>query len=137
MAADGNWREKLRRGVVIPAHPYDTWRAGIRERVLDTLSIDALEVFNAAVTMKRYNQKALEYAQKRGLGMLAGSDAHHASAIGTAYTRFELPALTRENLLRAIPASRDVVQNYLSFREGVKKHLCNWFRFVNPDPKRS
>ncbi|MEO6054808.1 MAG: PHP domain-containing protein [Chthoniobacterales bacterium] len=123
-------------GVVIPAHPYDTWRAGIREHVLETLPIDALEIFNAAVTMKRYNHKALEYAQRRGLGLIAGSDSHHASAIGTAYSRFEIPELTAENVLRAIRTSGDVVQNYLSFREGVKKHFGNWFRFVNPRPKR-
>lgn len=125
-----------RGGVVIPAHPYDTWRAGIREPVLETLPIDALEVFNAAVTLKRYNRRAWEYAERRGVGIVSGSDSHHASAVGTAYTRFDLQELTLANLLHAIPRSRDVVQNYLSFREGMKKHLGNWFRFVNPDPKR-
>ncbi|MEO8204562.1 MAG: PHP domain-containing protein [Chthoniobacterales bacterium] len=124
-----------RGGVVIPAHPYDTWRAGIREHVLETLPIDALEIFNAAVTRKRYNRQASEYARRRGVGLIAGSDSHHASAIGTAYTRFELPELNVANLLTAIRTSGDVVQNYLSFREGVKKHLGNWFRIFNPGPK--
>src|SRR3954463_2313029 len=35
-------------GLAIPPHPYDLFRAGIRHQTLDTLSIDALEVFNAA-----------------------------------------------------------------------------------------
>src|SRR5687768_1346995 len=43
-------------GVAIPPHPYDLFRAGIRQSVLDSLEIDALEVFNAATTLKRYNK---------------------------------------------------------------------------------
>src|SRR5436189_3872107 len=73
-------------GLAVPPHPYDLFRAGIRESVLDALPIDALEVFNAATTLKRYNTRAFNYAQKRGLPMTAASDAHHESAIGTAYT---------------------------------------------------
>src|SRR4051812_30190887 len=73
-------------GLTIPPHPYDLFRAGIREAVLDTLHIDALEVFNAATTLKRYNRMAFEYATMRHLPMTAGSDAHHEAAIGTAYT---------------------------------------------------
>src|SRR5688572_1603924 len=38
-------------GLAIPPHPYDLFRAGIRESVLDTLPIDGLEVFNAATTL--------------------------------------------------------------------------------------
>ena len=51
-------------GLAIPPHPYDLFRAGIRESVLDTLAMDALEVFNAATTLKRYNQMAFDYAQR-------------------------------------------------------------------------
>ena len=54
--------------------------------MLETLPIDALEVFNAATTLRRYNVFAFEYAQARGLPMTAASDAHHAAALGTAYT---------------------------------------------------
>ncbi|MEO6845994.1 MAG: PHP domain-containing protein [Chthoniobacterales bacterium] len=122
-------------GVVIPAHPYDALRAGIREEVLETLPIDALEIFNAAVTLKRYNRMAADYARQRELGLIAGSDAHHASAVGTSYTRFDLPDLNLGNLLHAIAGSHDVVENYLTVGEAMKKHFCNWFRFVNPDPR--
>ena len=54
-------------GLAIPPHPYDFFRAGIREPVLDTLTLDALEVFNAVTTLKRYNKHAFIYAQQRGL----------------------------------------------------------------------
>jgi predicted metal-dependent phosphoesterase TrpH len=73
-------------GLAVPPHPYDLFRAGIRENVLNTLPIDAIEVFNAASTLKRYNQSAFNYARERGLPMTAASDAHHYAAIGTAYT---------------------------------------------------
>src|SRR4029078_4430910 len=75
-----------RAGLAIPPHPYDLFRAGIRFPVLETLPIDALEVFNAATTLRRSNVYAFKYAQLRGLPMTASSDAHHADAVGTAYT---------------------------------------------------
>src|ERR1700675_4963270 len=52
-------------GIAIPPHAYDLFRAGIRENVLNTLPIDAVEVFNAASTLKRYNQSAFNYAMNR------------------------------------------------------------------------
>jgi hypothetical protein len=63
---------------------YDLFRAGIRFRS-ETLPIDALRVFNAATTLRRYNRYAFKYAQMR-LPATAASDAHHAEAIGTAHT---------------------------------------------------
>ncbi|MFL6567903.1 MAG: PHP domain-containing protein, partial [Chthoniobacterales bacterium] len=75
-----------RGGLAIPPHPYDLFRAGIRFQTLETLPIDALEVFNAATTLRRYNTFAFKYAHVRGLPMTAASDAHHAAALGTAYT---------------------------------------------------
>src|SRR5207247_10500685 len=72
-------------GLAIPPHPYDLFRAGIRFSTLETLSIDALEVFNAATTLLRYNRYAFKYALIRALPMSASSDAHHAATVGTAY----------------------------------------------------
>jgi predicted metal-dependent phosphoesterase TrpH len=122
-------------GVAIPAHPYDQWRAGIREEVLDVLPLEAIEVFNAAVTSKRSNEKALAYAQRRGLSMTAASDAHHSSAVGVSCTEFELSELTIPAVLAAIRKGGRPVGNYLSFSEGIKKHFGNWFRIFNKRPK--
>ena len=122
-------------GVAIPAHPYDQWRAGIREEVLDVLPLEAIEVFNAAVTSKRSNEKALAYAQRRGLSMTAASDAHHSSAVGVSCTEFELLELTIPAVLAAIRKGGRPVGNYLSFSEGIKKHFGNWFRIFNKRPK--
>ncbi len=123
-------------GIAIPAHPFDQWRAGIRPAVLDTLDLEALEVFNAAVTSRSYNDKALAYAKGRGLKMIAASDAHHCSAVGASATVFEMDTLSLPALLAAIRQGGQTDGHYLTFREGVKKHFANWFRKVNPRPAR-
>ena len=123
-------------GIAIPAHPFDQWRAGIRPAVLDTLDLEAIEVFNAAVTSRSYNDKALAYAKGRGLKMIAASDAHHCSAVGASTTVFEMDDLSLPALLAAIRQGGQPDGHYLTFREGVKKHFANWFRKVNPRPAR-
>jgi predicted metal-dependent phosphoesterase TrpH len=122
-------------GLAIPAHPFDKWRAGIRPKVLDSLDIEVLEVFNAAVTSRRYNDQALEYARKRGLKTTAASDAHHTSAVGISTTLFEMEELTVPALLRALRQGGQRECHYLTFREGVKKHFANWFRILNRRPR--
>jgi len=121
-------------GLAIPAHPFDQWRAGIRPAVLDALDLEALEVFNAAVTSRTYNQKALAYAEARGLSQTAASDAHHSSAVGVSTTAFDLDELTVPALLAAIRKGGKPEGHYLTFREGLKKHFANWFRIFTPRP---
>ena len=115
-------------GVAIPPHPYDLFRAGIREAVLDTLEIDALEVFNAATTLKRYNERAYGYAQKRGLPMTAGSDAHHHAAIGTAYTILPTEDFSVRGILKQVTERTELNQRYLTRRDKFRKTWNNWLR---------
>lgn len=115
-------------GLVIPPHPYDLFRAGIRESVLDTLPLDGLEVFNSATTLKRYNKKAFEYAQRRKLPMTAASDAHHESAIGTAYTILDAPEFSVKGLLNQIKVGTELNQQYISPKQAFKKTWGNWMR---------
>ncbi len=121
-------------GVAIPAHPYDIWRAGIRTDVLDLLELEALEVFNAAVTSRKHNDLALEYATRRGISMTAASDAHHSSAVGTSTTTFDLEELSVAALLAAIRRGGNPEGRYLSRKEAWKKHFGNWFRMLNRRP---
>jgi predicted metal-dependent phosphoesterase TrpH len=115
-------------GVTIPPHPYDLFRAGIRQAVLDTLEIDALEVFNAATTFKRYNRLAYEYAARKNLPMTAGSDAHHEAAIGVAYTILHTDDFSVKGILGQIPKSTELSQNYLSSGDKLRKTWNNWLR---------
>src|SRR5438045_2476053 len=115
-------------GLAIPPHPYDLFRAGIRFATLETLPIDAIEVFNAATTLRRYNTYAFKYAQLRGLPMTAASDAHHAAAVGTAYTIVNCQELSVEALLAQIVRSNQLNQQYLTPRDSMLKTWNNWMR---------
>lgn len=115
-------------GITIPPHPYDLFRAGIRESVLDTLDMDALEVFNAATTLKRYNQMALNYAQRRNLPMTSGSDAHHEAAIGTAYTILPTDDFSVTGILNQVTKGTELAQRYLTAKDALRKTWNNWLR---------
>jgi predicted metal-dependent phosphoesterase TrpH len=115
-------------GICIAPHPYDLFRAGIRESVLDTLPLDGLEVFNAATTLKRHNRKAYEYALRRHLPMTAGSDAHHAGAVGVACTIVETDDFSVRGVLEALRGGTELEQKYLSKRQTIRKTWNNWFR---------
>jgi predicted metal-dependent phosphoesterase TrpH len=127
---------RQRGGIAVAPHPFDTFRAGIRKEVLDDLELAALETFNAAVTLRRFNERASLYASRRGLAATAGSDAHHASAAGISSTAYELPELSLSALLGAIPKGGTSRERYLPFAEAMKKNFGNWFRIFNPAPER-
>jgi predicted metal-dependent phosphoesterase TrpH len=116
-------------GLAIPAHPYDFLRAGIREAVLETLEIDALEVFNAATPLKHCNRMALEFAQRRQLPMTAGSDAHHQAAVATAYTILPTDDFSVRGILAQIPRGTEREEKYLTAGDALRKTMNNWFRF--------
>lgn len=115
-------------GVAIPAHPYDRFRAGIRESVLETLEIDGLEVFNAATTLKRFNEMAFRYATEKGHPKTAGSDAHHEGAVGTAYTILPTADFSVQGILRQIKEGTELNPRYLSRKEKLRKTMNNWLR---------
>lgn len=123
-----------RGGIAIAPHAYDRFRAGIREEILNDLDLAAIETFNAAVSLKRFNIHASNYATRRGLARTASSDAHHAAAVGVSSTRYELPTLSQTALLAAIPQGGSLSENYLSFSQSVQKNIGNWFRIFNATP---
>jgi predicted metal-dependent phosphoesterase TrpH len=117
-----------RGGLAVPPHPYDLFRAGIRLSTLERLPVDAIEVFNAATTLRRYNRYAFKYAQLRGLPMTAASDAHHAAAVGTAYTILNTEDFSTRGILAQIIKSNELNQKYLTPRDSVRKTWNNWLR---------
>jgi hypothetical protein len=121
-------------GLAIPPHPYDLFRAGIRFSTLETLPIDALEVFNAATTLRRYNTYAFKYAQLRGLPMTASSDAHHAAAVGTAYTIVDCEELSLKSIIAQLIKGNQLNQQYLTPRDSMRKTWNNWLRLRRKKP---
>lgn len=116
------------KGLAIPAHPYDKFRAGIREGVLQTLDVDAIEVFNAAISFPKYNTFARQYAERCGLPMIAASDAHHEAAIGASHMILEMEEFSVRGVLEAVKKGGKRHEQLLSFRDKARKTMNNWFR---------
>ena len=95
------WRQKA---ICCMAHPYDRRRMGMMARGLPEkllAKIDAIEAFNAR-SNKAHNEEAAALAKKYGKPMLAGSDAHHPSEIGTCRAVFfGVKKLDARNMLSA------------------------------------
>ena len=92
------------KAVCCMAHPYDTRRMGMMARNLPEkmlLQINAIEAFNARSNKAR-NDDAAELAKRHGKPVLAGSDAHHASEVGTGHVEFSgVKKLDAKNILSA------------------------------------
>ncbi len=70
------------------SHPFDPNRSGWSMDTLQRIAtqVDAIEIFNARVVDARHNQLAAEFAAGLNLAGTAGSDGHHPSEIGRAYS---------------------------------------------------
>jgi len=96
-------------GLVIVPHPFDRLRRSrITEAALHRVAhlVDAIEGLNARTTLAADSLSAQRFARERGLAITAGSDAHVASEVGTAYLVLdeppdERPAALLEQLRRA------------------------------------
>jgi len=74
-------------GTAVVAHPAAVLKTGLGQGVGSTTNIDAVEVINSAAFpffLSTYLSRRL--AKRLNLPQTAGSDAHHAREIGTAYT---------------------------------------------------
>lgn len=87
------WQEALKRlkdqnAFIGLSHPFDPRRSGWPLETLIELApqVDAIEVFNARVVIKEYNERALKFAKKHHIAGTVGSDGHHHSEIGKAYS---------------------------------------------------
>ena len=69
-----------------------------------------------------------KYAQERGLPMTASSDAHHAAAVGTAYTILNTDDFSVKGILQQLCRSNELNQQYLTPRDSMKKTWNNWLR---------
>ncbi|MDY6959132.1 MAG: PHP domain-containing protein [Halobacteriota archaeon] len=85
--------------LVIAPHPFHHFRHGIGE--VDGLGVDAIEVFNSRYITKGPNERAMLYAQEKGIPSVAGSDAHIADAVGFGVTEVEADC-DIDSILKAI-----------------------------------
>jgi hypothetical protein len=60
--------------------------------------------------------------------MTAASDAHHAAAVGTAYTIVNTDDFSVKGVLAQILKGNELNQRYLTPRDNVRKTWNNWMR---------
>ena len=60
--------------------------------------------------------------------MVAASDAHHAAAVGTAYTILNTEDFSVKGILTQILKSNELNQQYLTPRDSLRKTWNNWLR---------
>ncbi len=84
------------------SHPFDPQRSGWSNKTLLEIApiVDAIEVFNARVLDMTMNLKAEEFARAHNLSGTAGSDGHHPSEVGRAYSI--LPDFSNADELRSV-----------------------------------
>lgn len=77
-------------GIVYVPHPFAGGKGG-GGRILDSIAdlIDAMEGFNARLHQQALNDQAVEWAQRHGKPLGAGSDAHTLAEVGRGFV--ELP----------------------------------------------
>jgi predicted metal-dependent phosphoesterase TrpH len=73
-------------GLAVAAHPYDTFRSGVGDLILE-LPFDAVEVVNGHTFGNR--RDPVRVCSEAGLPMVGGSDAHSLREIGSVTNRFE------------------------------------------------
>ncbi|AKB52576.1 hypothetical protein MSBRW_3323 [Methanosarcina barkeri str. Wiesmoor] len=114
---------KAQNGIVIVPHPFDEMRRSALHPKEECASlIDCIEGFNSRCIFQKYNDKAVEYANKHNLPLVAGSDAHFANEIGNAgiVTQSEdlQDAIIKNNI--EIFGSRSMFINH-AFTKGLKR----------------
>ena len=94
-------------GIAVLAHPYSLFRSWVNEEEVKEASFDAVEVINAYQFPLGYTlRKSKKLAEKLGLPVTGGSDAHIPRVVGRAYTVVDADTRDREGVLRALRAGR-------------------------------
>lgn len=103
-------RIRAQNGLVCIPHPFDTLLRhglGIKLREESAEQIDYIEVFNSRSLIQQPSIKAQMFAEKYGIPVSAGSDAHNIGEVGKAYV--EMPEFNgKDEFLDALRKGRIV-----------------------------
>ncbi len=111
-------------GIIAVPHPFDRYRSHPLD--LEKLSkkelgmIDAIEACNSRAPSWRDNEKALRFASKHEIPVIAGSDAHFAFELGTSCTFVH--AKNEEEIKRGILNGESAVAGKKSRVRGFVVH---------------
>jgi hypothetical protein len=87
-------------GICVPAHPFRGWES-LGEEVFRINGFDAIETHNGR-NVEEENQKAIQAARQKRLPSIGGSDCHHTEEVGKAFTVFNNPVHTIDELIEEI-----------------------------------
>jgi predicted metal-dependent phosphoesterase TrpH len=120
--------------IAIP-HVFDFRRHGwLMDDLLEILPfVDALEVFNARCLAGSINRQGREFAEARGLPMVAGSDAHSLVEVGLA--TLSLPEFNSPDELRAALKTAVITGRMLSPLDHFKASTRIGLGRLNPRKK--
>ena len=103
-------RIRAQGGLVCIPHPFDTLlRHGLGDKLREELAeqIDYIEVFNSRSLISQPSIEARIFAEKYGIPVSAGSDAHNIGEVGKAYV--EMPEFNgKDEFLNALRKGRIV-----------------------------
>jgi predicted metal-dependent phosphoesterase TrpH len=114
---------KNQNGITVIPHPFDDMRHSALHPNDEYVSlIDVIEGFNSRCIFQKYNDKAVEYANKHNLPLVAGSDAHFGNEIGNAGIITESEDLREAIIQKDIElfGKRSMLTNHV-FTKGLKK----------------
>jgi hypothetical protein len=136
----GETVERIREqgGLAVVPHPFQRSRHGVAAHVSRTelADVDAIEVYNSRLLTGLANRWAEQFAERNGLPMTAGSDAHISEMVGQAVTKVDAEERTADAILRAVKRGRTTVLGKrtpwrISLRQfggGVRRRVVNGIR---------
>lgn len=83
---------KEQHGIVYLPHPFDEIRhSAVKKKDVISVKdqIDVIEIFNSRTLNPKYNRLAVEFAAKKNMPVVVGSDAHHKYELGLSYMNME------------------------------------------------
>ena len=92
-------------GVIVPAHPFDPAKPGVRDAVPTLAGVFAIEGFNGQAEAAD-NLRAQELGRRLNLRLLGGSDAHSLFELGRCVTEFDNDILTVTDLIAELKEGR-------------------------------
>ena len=109
-------------GFLIIPHPFDIFRDGVGKHLEGVLGyVDAVEGFNSMCMMEKFNSEARAFAKAHGKPVVAGSDSHFRSDIGSAYTILDCEK-TEASVLDAVRKGKTEL---FGMKKGIKKRILS------------
>ncbi len=90
---------------------------------------DFIETYNSCIT-EEANERAAEIAEEYGLPCFAGSDSHKLDNIGLAYTDFDQPILSEDDLIEYIKTSPSISCGGEHYSGTSRDHLGIFYDFL-------